>query len=241
MSGRRALSQGGSLAGPGFDGHRNGRGQAMTGAMILERLGEYKVIPVLAVEAASQALPLADALIAGGLPVAEVTFRTAAAAEVMRIMSRERPGLLIGAGTVTTPEQARAAKESGAAFAVAPGFNRRVVEAAREAGLPFMPGVMTPTDVEAALEAGATVMKFFPAGAAGGVKMLSSLSAPYGHLGVRFIPTGGVSLENIREYLSLKTVLAVGGTWLASKEEIAAGNWGKVEEKCRQVVELLRV
>ena len=172
--------------------------------------------------------------------MAEVTFRTAAAAEVIRIMSRERPGLLVGAGTVTTREQARAAKESGAAFAVAPGFNRRVVEAAREAGLPFMPGVMTPTDVEAALEAGASVMKFFPAGAAGGVKMLSSLSAPYGHLGVRFIPTGGVSLENIREYLSVKTVVAVGGTWLATKEDIATGSWGKVEEKCRQVVELLR-
>jgi 2-dehydro-3-deoxyphosphogluconate aldolase/(4S)-4-hydroxy-2-oxoglutarate aldolase len=199
-----------------------------------------RVVPVLSVESVDAALPLADALIAGGLPVAEITFRTSAAAEVIRLLHRERPDVLVGAGTVTQPEQARAAKECGAAFAVAPGFNPKVVRAAQEIGLPFTPGVMTPTDVEAALDAGAKVLKFFPAGAAGGVKMLSSLSAPYAHLGVRFIPTGGVSLENVKDYLRERAVLAVGGTWLATKEDISAGRWEKIAERCRKVCQLLR-
>ncbi len=213
---------------------------SMTEVMdVFARLAQLRVVPVLAVESVAAALPLADALIAGGLPVAEITFRTAAAAEVIRTLAAKRPALLVGAGTVTHPDQARAAKECGAAFAVAPGFNLKVVRAAQEIGLPFTPGVMTPTDIESALDAGLTVLKFFPAGAAGGVKMLSSLAAPYAHLGVRFIPTGGVTLENVRDYLSLPAVLAAGGTWLATKEDVAAGRWEKIATNCRQVGELL--
>jgi 2-dehydro-3-deoxyphosphogluconate aldolase / (4S)-4-hydroxy-2-oxoglutarate aldolase len=202
---------------------------------IYARLGELRVIPVLAVESEDAALPLADALIAGGLPVAEITFRTAAAAAVIRRLAAERPNLIIGAGTVTHPDQARAAKDCGAAFAVAPGFNAHVVKTAQAIGLPFTPGVMTPTDIETALDAGASVLKFFPAEAAGGLKMLKSLSAPYAHLGVRFIPTGGVSLENVKDYLSTSSVLAVGGTWLATKDDIAHGRWEKIEDACHEV------
>ena len=209
-------------------------------AEIYDRLGELKVIPVLAVEAEEAALPLADALIAGGLPVAEITFRTAAAAAVIRKLAVERPNLLVGAGTVTHPDQAKAAKECGATFAVAPGFNPQVVQTARLIDLPFTPGVMTPTDIEAALAAGAKVLKFFPAGAAGGLSMLKSLAAPYGHLGVRFVPTGGVNPQNAAEYLSHPAVLAVGGTWLATKDDIAQGRWDKITAACQEIVQRLK-
>jgi 2-dehydro-3-deoxyphosphogluconate aldolase/(4S)-4-hydroxy-2-oxoglutarate aldolase len=206
---------------------------------IYKRIGELRVVPVLAVESVDAAVPMADALIAGGLPVAEITFRTAAAADVISTLKRERPELLIGAGTVTNPDQARAARQCGAEFAVAPGFNLKVVKTAQEIGLPFSPGVMTPSDIEAALDAGVNVLKFFPAGAAGGVKMLKSLAAPYAHLGLRFIPTGGVSLDNVMDYLNEKSVLAAGGTWLAKKDDIAEGRWEKISDNCRKVCELV--
>jgi 2-dehydro-3-deoxyphosphogluconate aldolase/(4S)-4-hydroxy-2-oxoglutarate aldolase len=202
---------------------------------IYERIGELKVVPVIAIESVDDAVPLADALIEGGLPIAEITFRTAAAPEAMRRLKAERPELLVGAGTVTHPDQARAALACGARFAVAPGFNPKVVATAREIGLPFSPGVMTPSDIEGALDAGVQVLKFFPAGAAGGMTMLKSLAAPYAHLGVRFIPTGGVSLDNVREYLDSPFVLAVGGTWLAMKDDIAEGRWEVIAAKCRKV------
>jgi 2-dehydro-3-deoxyphosphogluconate aldolase/(4S)-4-hydroxy-2-oxoglutarate aldolase len=211
----------------------------MSELSIYDRIGQLRVVPVVAIESVDAAVPLADALIAGGLPVAEITFRTAAAADVLRTLRQERPQLLIGAGTVTNPDQARSAKECGAEFAVAPGFNPRVVKAAQDVGLPFSPGVMTPTDIEAALEAGVHVLKFFPAGAAGGVKMLKSLAAPYAHLGVRFVPTGGVNVDNAMDYLGEPSVLAVGGTWLAKKDDIADGRWEKITENCRKVRELL--
>lgn len=207
----------------------------MSEAQVYQRLAGLRVVPVVAIDSLEAALPLADALTAGGLPVAEITFRTEATAAVVRLLSAERPELLVGAGTITHPDQVRAARECGAAFAVAPGFNPKVVEAAQRAGLPFSPGVMTPTEVEAALDAGVHVLKFFPAGAAGGIKMLSSLSAPYAHLGVKFIPTGGITVGNVQEYLRETSVLAVGGTWLATREDIAAGRWEKITENCRQV------
>jgi 2-dehydro-3-deoxyphosphogluconate aldolase/(4S)-4-hydroxy-2-oxoglutarate aldolase len=192
------------------------------------------------VESVESAIPFADALIAGGLPIAEITFRTAAAADVIKLLSAERPELLVGAGTVTTPEQARAALECGAKFAVAPGFNPNVVKTAQEIGLPFSPGVMTPSDIEGAVEAGVTTLKFFPAGAAGGVAMLKSLAAPYSHLGVRFIPTGGVNLDNLADYLNESSVIAAGGTWLAKKDVISAGKWDEISANCRQVCELVK-
>lgn len=207
---------------------------------VYSRIEALKVVPVVAVESVERAIPFADALIAGGLPIAEITFRTAAAADVIRLLSKERPELLVGAGTVITPEQARAAQECGAQFAVAPGFNLNVVNTAREIGLPFSPGVMTPSDIEGAVEAGVTTLKFFPAGAAGGVPMLKSVAAPYAHLGVRFIPTGGVNLSNLGDYLAEPSVVAAGGTWLAKKDDISAGKWDQITARCREVCQLVQ-
>jgi len=201
---------------------------------VMDRIARLGVVPVIAIERVADALPLADALLEGGLPVVEITFRTDAAAEVIRVLAQERPGLIIGAGTVLTPETARTAAEAGAQFAVAPGLNPRVVAAANELSLPFVPGVATPSDIEAGLELGCRLLKFFPSEALGGVKMLSALSAPYKHTGVRFIPTGGASQSNLDAYLKLGTVAAVGGTWIAKKEDLAAGDWEGIARRCRE-------
>lgn len=207
---------------------------------VYSHIGSLRVVPVIAIEDVSAALPLADALLEGGLPVAEITFRTAAAAAVIEKIGKERPEVLVGAGTVLTVENLRRAIDCGARFGVAPGCNPQVVSEALRAGFPFAPGVMTPSDIEAALALGVRTMKFFPAGAAGGVKMLQSISAPYVHLGVKFIPTGGVNQANLKEYLGQKTVLAVGGTWIATKDDIGAGRWDSIRENCRQAVAAAR-
>lgn len=202
---------------------------------LYKKLENFRVIPVLAVEHADAALPLADALIAGGLPVAEITFRTKAAADVIATLSKKRPELLIGAGTVLDVEHLMQAKDCGATFAVAPGFNPQIVAEALKLDLPFSPGIMTPSDIEGALSFGVTVLKFFPAEAAGGLNLLKSLAAPYAHTGIKFMPTGGINQHNFREYLALDSVLAVGGTWVARKNDIAAGNWEKITEICRKL------
>ena len=203
---------------------------------VFQRIAQLGVVPVIAMDRVEDALPLADALIEGGLPVIEVTFRTQAAAEVIRTISQNRPELLVGAGTVLSIENLEAARSCGATFAVAPGLNPRVVAKANELGFPFVPGVATPTDIEAALSLDCTTLKFFPSEASGGVPMLKALSAPYKHMGVRFVPTGGVSVGNLESYLSLDTVAAVGGTWLATKDDIAAGRWSDIQQLCRAAV-----
>jgi len=208
---------------------------------IYDRIRQFRVVPVVAVDRVEAALPLADALISGGLAVAEITFRTEAAAEVMRLLASERPELLLGAGTVLNVRDLRLARECGARFAVAPGFNPEVARAAIDIDLPFAPGVMTPTDVEAAMSLGLRTLKYFPAEAAGGLALLKSLSAPYRHLGLQFLPTGGINARNMGEYLALDTVLAVGGTWVAKRDAIAAGRWDEIAGNCRQVRDLLSV
>ncbi len=212
----------------------------MNQQQVLDRVKQYGVVPVIAIESVEMARPLAKALIEGGLPIAEITFRTAAAAEVMQVMTSEFPDLLLGAGTVLTVENVERAVAAGAKFAVAPGLNPAIVKKAAELGLPFMPGVATPSDIEAGLALGCKVLKFFPAGDLGGTKMLTSLSGPYKHTGVRFIPTGGVKPENLAEYLSVETVVACGGTWLAKKDTMAAGDWSAIAEACRKAVEIVR-
>jgi len=202
----------------------------------VEEIGRLKVVPVVAIDDAEAALPLADALAEGGLGVAEITFRTAAGAAVIKKIADQRPKMLVGAGTILTVENLRRAKDCGAVFGVAPGFNPRIAEEAIKLGFPFFPGVMTPTDIEAALALKLNVLKFFPAEAAGGLTMLKALGEPYKHMGVRFIPTGGVNIENFREYLGVETVLAVGGTWVARRPDIAAGQWDKIKANCRQIV-----
>ena len=209
----------------------------MSDLSVFDVVADYGVVPIIAIDDVQAALPLADALIEGGLPIAEITFRTEAAAEALKTLHAERPQLLLGAGTVLTAETAQAAKECGAQFAVAPGLNPAVVSAAREVGLPFAPGIATPSDIEGALSLDCRVLKLFPAGALGGVDALKSISAPYAHLGVRYVPTGGVNAENMASYLSLPTVAAVGGTWLAKKEDLAQGRWEEIAQRCRAAME----
>jgi 2-dehydro-3-deoxyphosphogluconate aldolase/(4S)-4-hydroxy-2-oxoglutarate aldolase len=206
----------------------------------MDRIAELGVVPVIAIDKADYALPLADALIEGGLPVVEITFRTAAAAEVIRVLCRERPSLLVGAGTVLTPETVQTAVAAGAQFAVAPGLNPRVVAAAQALKLPFVPGIANPSDIEAGLELGCKLLKFFPAEALGGIKLLEALSAPYRHTGVRFMPTGGASPSNLSSYLKIDTVAAVGGTWIAKKEDMAEGRWDVIAQRCREAVALVK-
>ena len=207
---------------------------------VFEQIAKLKVVPVIAIESPEAALSLADALLEGGLPIAEITFRTEAAAAVINKMSRERPGLFVGAGTILTLDNLKAAVDSGAMFGVAPGCNPRIIEAAQKMNFTFVPGVCTPSDIETAWSLGCNVLKFFPAGAMGGIGMLKSLIAPYGHLGVQFLPTGGVTVDHLVEYLAIKGVLACGGTWIATKEDIAHHKWELISSRCREVVEMFR-
>jgi 2-dehydro-3-deoxyphosphogluconate aldolase/(4S)-4-hydroxy-2-oxoglutarate aldolase len=202
------------------------------------QIARHRVVPVIAIESVAHALPLADALIAGGLPIIEVTFRTQAALDVIRLLARERPSLLVGAGTVLDAETVDAAAAAGARFALAPGCSPATVNRARAIGLPFVPGVQTPSEVELALSLGCTTLKFFPAEASGGVKMLEAMHAPYRHTGVRFIPTGGVAPGNVAAYLDCAAVAAVGGTWLAKPSDLAEGRFEAIEARTREAVAL---
>lgn len=197
----------------------------------------YGVVPVVAVDSPDHGLRLCEALMAGGLPVAEITFRTKAAEATIRAAAVRFPEMILGAGTVLTADQVRCAVDAGAKFAVAPGCTPTTLLAAADAGLPFAPGVCTPSDVERAIAHGADTLKFFPAEAAGGVAMLKALIGPYGHLGLRFCPTGGITVGNMCDYLRLKEVPFVGGTWIAKKDAIAAGRWQEITDAAREAVE----
>jgi 2-dehydro-3-deoxyphosphogluconate aldolase/(4S)-4-hydroxy-2-oxoglutarate aldolase len=200
------------------------------------RIAEFGVLPVIAIENPEHAVPLADALLAGGLPVAEITFRTSAAAEVIARMAAERPALLVGAGTVLDRISLDIAKKSGAQFGLAPGFDPEIVDHAADAGFPFVPGIMTPSELSAAMRKGAKVFKFFPAGTIGGPEALKSIAAPFAHLGLKFVPTGGVSPGNMHDWLKVPGVAAVGGTWIAKTEDIREGRWEKIAANCREAV-----
>ncbi len=197
----------------------------------------FGVLPVIAIEDASKAVALADALSEGGLPVAEITFRTAAAAEVMAVLRKQRPDFLVGAGTVLDQAALDTCLASGAKFGLSPGFDPEIVDAARKIGLPFAPGIMTPSEISAAVKRGIKLMKFFPAGTIGGPTALDGIAAPFAHLGLRFIPTGGVSQANMGDWLKLKSVAAIGGTWIARPDDIAAGKWIEITAKARAAVE----
>lgn len=203
---------------------------------IFDQLAAIGVVPVIAVDDAKSAIPLADALLEGGLPVAEITFRTAAAVDTIAAIAAERPEMLVGAGTVLTPSQLDEAVQAGAKFALSPGVDADVLDHAKSNGLPFAPGIMTPTDVQLALKLGCTMVKFFPAMPAGGPKMLKAIAGPYAHTGIGFNPTGGVTLDNMSDWLSMPQVRAVGGTWIASQADIAAGNWSTITQNARQAV-----
>jgi 2-dehydro-3-deoxyphosphogluconate aldolase/(4S)-4-hydroxy-2-oxoglutarate aldolase len=199
-------------------------------------LTEIGVVPVIAIERASDAVALADALLEGGLRVAEITFRTQAAAETLALLRDARPELLIGAGTMLDVDQVEAAVAAGARFGLAPGFDRDIIEAAARHGLPFAPGVMTPSDLGAAAKRGVRFAKFFPAGAAGGPRVLEAIAAPFAHLDIRYIPTGGISLDTMQDWLSMKTVAAVGGTWIARTEDIRERRFADITAKAKAAV-----
>ncbi|MGA0369190.1 MAG: bifunctional 4-hydroxy-2-oxoglutarate aldolase/2-dehydro-3-deoxy-phosphogluconate aldolase [Kiritimatiellia bacterium] len=199
---------------------------------------QYPVIPVIVLDHADDALPLSEALLAGGIRIIEITFRTAAASESISRIAGKLPEMLVGAGTVVTPEAAQRAYESGSRFALAPGCDPETVSFFAEKEIPFIPGVMTPSDLQAAYKAGCHYMKFFPAEAAGGVSMLKNLSAPYQHLGIKFCPTGGIHLNNMRDYLSLPQVFAIGGSWIATRQQIAEKDWAGITAQARMAMEM---
>jgi len=193
---------------------------------ILKQIGELGIVPVVKIEKAEDALPLGRALIEGGLPIAEITFRTSAAEESIQILTKELPELLVGAGTVLTVEQAKRAIAAGAKFIVSPGFNPKVVDYCIENDIPVTPGINNPTQIEMALERGIKVVKFFPAEASGGLAMLKSMSAPY--TDVKFIPTGGINQNNLCSYLSNSKVHACGGSWMVKADLISSGNFDEI-------------
>jgi len=205
---------------------------------ILASLRQLKIVPVIVIDDPENAVPLAAALSEGGLNCAEITFRTAGAKEALRRIAAERPEMLAGAGTVLTPQQAREARDAGAQFVVAPGFNPAVVDYCLEHEIPIYPGVCTPTDVEAALSKGLKTVKFFPAEPAGGVAYLKAIAAPYTMM--QFIPTGGINAQNIGGYLAMKSVVACGGSWMAPNDWIAAKQFDRVREATRQAVEAVQ-
>ncbi|EHK5110402.1 bifunctional 4-hydroxy-2-oxoglutarate aldolase/2-dehydro-3-deoxy-phosphogluconate aldolase [Vibrio parahaemolyticus] len=204
---------------------------------IKEQLKTLKVIPVIAIDKAEDIIPLGKVLAENGLPAAEITFRSEAAVEAIRLLRENQPDMLIGAGTVLNREQAIAAKEAGATFIVSPGFNPNTVKACQEIGIDIVPGVNNPSTVEAALEMGLTTLKFFPAEASGGINMVKSLLAPY--TDIELMPTGGINPANIKDYLAIPRVLACGGTWMVDKKLIEAGNWEELARLTREAVALV--
>jgi 2-dehydro-3-deoxyphosphogluconate aldolase / (4S)-4-hydroxy-2-oxoglutarate aldolase len=203
------------------------------GRNIIDSIATGGIVPVVVLTDPAAADPLATALLHGGLRCAEVTFRTDAAVDAIKAMAAH-PELLVGAGTVLTPAQVDQAVEAGARFIVSPGFSAAVVTHCRERGVPVFPGVATPTEIQMALEAGLDTVKFFPAEQLGGAPMVKALSAPF--RGVRFIPTGGVTTANLRDYLALPSVLAVGGTWMVAPDLLAAGRWDEVTARTRSAL-----
>jgi 2-dehydro-3-deoxyphosphogluconate aldolase / (4S)-4-hydroxy-2-oxoglutarate aldolase len=204
---------------------------------ILQQFEEMAVIPVVAIQNASDANPLAEALIQGGLPCAEITFRTDAAIDAMRTMS-QRKDILVGAGTTLTADQVKAAVQAGARFIVSPGFNPKVVGYCVENHITITPGICTPTDIEAALDFGLDVVKFFPAEASGGMQMLKAMSGPYA--AVRYIPTGGINPDNLTGYLQFQKVLACGGTWIAKSALISDGRFDTILENAQEAVSIAK-
>ncbi len=192
------------------------------------QINQCGIIAVLVIDNADDAVPLAKTLLDNGVSVMELTLRTPAALDALRKIRNEVPRMIAGAGTVLSSGQVDEVFEAGAAFAVAPGLNRRVIERARQLGLSFAPGIMTPTDIEAGLELGCRMLKFFPAETTGGVKHLKAMAAPYQHLKLSFIPLGGLTADNMHSYFECPLVGAIGGSWIAKREAIAAKDWDSI-------------
>lgn len=205
---------------------------------IIEQISSVGIIPVVKIDNVADALPLAKALCDGGIAAAEITFRTDAAEQAIREICREYPNMVVGAGTVLTTEQADAAIKAGAKFIVSPGLNPTVVKYCTEKGYPIVPGVSTASEIECGLSLGLKYLKFFPAEPAGGVKMIKALSAPYGM--VKFMPTGGINTENVRNYLNCNAVFACGGSWMVSADMIKNGEFDKIKELTAKAAEIVK-
>ncbi len=203
----------------------------------MERIAKHRLLPVIKIENVKDALPLAKALIEGGLPVAEITFRTDCAAEAISLIKKEYPDMLVGAGTILSIEQVKLAVAAGAEFIVSPGTNPHVVSYCTENNIPIVPGCVTPTEIEMAMQYGLNVVKFFPAETYGGVKAIKSLAAPYRN--IRFVPTGGINESNISNYLSCKAVVACGGSFMVSQDLIDAGNFDEIRDMTARAVALV--
>ena len=209
----------------------------MNSSEIYSKLEEFKIIPVVAIEDAGDSLKLADALIEGGLPCAEITFRTKDAASAIKKISQERRDILPGAGTVLKIDQVKEACDSGAEFIVSPGFNPKVVDYCLKNSITVIPGTSNPTDIEMALDFDLSVVKFFPAESFGGIKTLKAISAPYSMM--KFVPTGGISINNCMDYLAFPKVLAVGGSWMVAKSLINEGNFQEITRLTKEAMSLV--
>lgn len=205
---------------------------------VLEQIQKTGIIPVVVLDDAKDAEPLAKALCEGGLPCAEVTFRTEAAEECIRIMSEKFPEMLVGAGTVLTTEQVDRAVAAGAKFIVSPGLNPRIVKYCVEKGIVITPGCANASDMEQALENGLEVVKFFPAEPAGGLNMIKALAAPY--VGLKFMPTGGISPKNVRDYLAYNRIIACGGSWMVKNDLVKAGDFAAITEMAKECVQIVK-
>lgn len=207
---------------------------------LLRKLEKSRVVAGFSVDDAADAVPIAEALLAGGIDAIELTLRTDAGIEAIRQISGIVPDILLGVGTILRPEQVIAVKEAGADFGVSPGMNPRVIQKAQAIGLPFAPGICTPTDLEMAIEQDCRLVKFFPAEASGGVSFLRSMAAPYKHLGIRYFPLGGVNAVNMRDYLNEDIVCAVGGSWIVKGDLVRARDWDAIRDRAASVVATLK-
>ncbi|MCB1066201.1 MAG: bifunctional 4-hydroxy-2-oxoglutarate aldolase/2-dehydro-3-deoxy-phosphogluconate aldolase [Verrucomicrobiae bacterium] len=199
-----------------------------------QHIQRQKLIAVLVIDRAEDAVPVAESLLAGGVDIMELTLRTEAAIDALLAIREKVPEMTAGVGTILTKKQADLAYSAGAAFGVAPAVNREVALHAMDMGLPFAPGVMTPTDIDQSVELGCRLLKFFPAESSGGLPHLKNIAAPYAHLGLKFIPLGGINLDNLLDYLWSDLIAAVGGSWLAPRDLIAAGDWSQIEANARE-------
>lgn len=197
----------------------------------LEQIQAQQIIPVVEIDAATNAEPLAEAILNGGISILEITLRTHAAIDAIRVIRHRFPEMLIGAGTILTLEQSVQTRDAGVQFGVSPGLNPEIVKSFQQEQLPFIPGVMTPTEIESAIKLHCSFLKFFPASAAGGPPFLRALSAPYADQDIQFCATGGVTLDNMNEYLELPLVCSIGGSWLASRQQIAENQWTKITQQ----------
>jgi len=205
---------------------------------VVQALGKVKVVPVLAIEKVEDGIKMCKVLNDCGLKAAEITFRTKAAEGIIREAARQFPDLVLGAGTILNREDLHRAFDAGSQFAVAPGFNPYVVEEAVKSGYPFFPGFCTPSELEQIMQFGIRMVKFFPAEAMGGTKMLANFIGPYKHTGIKVMPTGGVNTDNLGDYLSIPQIPCAGGTWVGKSTDIEAGSWDKIEQIVREAVQL---